>query len=243
MAWQYYTLLGAGSDPTGALNTAAIAALWAATNSGEGVVVFGTPTQKAPLRAVGNQAVLIPANRSFLGVKGMEASLDLMSWDSAGTLCGLIGNSGGLAAGIQIANLRLYGGRGLNRFSLGAADCPNIILAGQNDWSSTVRHNVIIDNVINYEPRGQAISLNALNGWRVSRVINPRPSSAPEGTCHHFDTDTTTYDKPIQNGIIEDSDLDSYGNECLKMENHNNTIVRRTTIRSYVSLVQDNADA
>jgi hypothetical protein len=249
VASQSWVLLDSTADPTGAANTAGIAALWASVGAGEYVIVWGSDsTTLYPMRAVGDYTIRVPTGKGLLGaVVGdtfAKPHLDLMSWDGLGTQNGLIGI--GTANTIKdciVDNFVLHGGRGLARFALaGTTACANISATGHLDWVAGTPHNLIIRNIINYEPRGQAISLNSVNGATITNVTNVRPTSAAEYTCHHFDIDSVAFDKPTQDVSMDNVDLDSYGNECMKLENARRVTVTNFIFRSFVSLNQDNVE-
>lgn len=252
MASQSWVLLDATADPTGAANTAGIAALWASVSAGEYVILWAADDSTLyPLRAAGDYAIRVPTGKGLLGAAVVadgtatgKPHLDLMSWDTLGTANGLIGiGTANAVKDCVVDNLALHGGRGLARFALaGTTNCANIGVSGQNDWVGGTPHNLIIRNIVNYEPRGQAISLNSVNGATLTNIVNVRPTSAAEYTCHHFDVDAVAFDKPTQDIAMDIVDLDSYGNECLKIENARRVTITNFIFRSYVSFTQDNVE-
>jgi len=181
--------------------------------------------------------LVIPAGRNldlngstlfFAGIIGQT-----LDTDAAALLAYAAGAVGGTVRGGYLrgpASRLVAGGR---------PACGNRLIGlSQNG----VVFNGLFEDLTLYDAQAQAISILNVNGLTLRRVSTPRPTALPPAGAsagHYIDLDVTANDRLTQAIVVENCDLDSYGQECLKMENVTNIRVRGTRMRNYVTIVQD----
>lgn len=111
-------------------------------------------------------------------------------------------------------------------------------MSGQNAYTPSA---LLLQDLILIDGVTQQISINSVDDVTIRRVITSA-TKAPDFPGHGCDFDAVANEKPTKNLLIEDCDLDAYQQECIKFENTTNATVRRTILRMYVSLVQDQVD-
>lgn len=221
-------------DTDGSLNTAAIRAGLLLTNDG-----VELEAGVWNVRATGGRVVPMPINKTLAGAPvaaGAEpaTTLNLIGTDGAGG--SVVGQAtSGQCRGIVIRDLKINGGRALGGWGSQNGSC--IVLSGHNDYAST--HAVQLENLHLWDGFTQQTNFLSINSFTWRR-IKTWATTGPTVSAHGGDFDAVANEKPTKNGLIENCDLDAYGQECLKFENSRDIVIDSCTVRMYVTVVGDN---
>jgi hypothetical protein len=232
MALQFVAL--DAQDATGATNTALIKAALLASNTG-----IQLPPGSYNVRALSGVVAPMPAGKEIAGAYvslGVTPTTRLFLVGSDSTTANVVTvEASGVALGITVRNLYIDGGRAggwATASYIGAC----VGLSGQSDYASP--HNVLVENCHLVDGLTQQLYFNSINTGVIS-YVKTWATLGPVQAAHGVDFDAVADNKRSKFITISDCDLDSYGQESLKMENSSDFTISRTLFRQYVTLVQD----
>lgn len=110
--------------------------------------------------------------------------------------------------------------------------------AGHNDYGS---NNIAVTDCYVHNYPVQAQSINSIDGYTPTR-LKTTANRNPIVASHYNDFDAVAFDKPSTAVTPVSCDWNSFGHECMKLENVNVFTDTGTRFRNYVTLANDEAD-
>lgn len=226
------------TDAGGTANTAAIKAALSALGADEEGIQLPAGTYN--VYATSGSVAPLPAGKAIAGATvavGTRPLTNLRLVGSDSTSANVVAMAAsGIATGVAVRDLEIDGGR-MGGWATASYTGACVSIAGQNDYSGTP-HNAQIINCWLSNGLTQQASINSVHGLVVDRVTT-WADAGPTQAAHGFDFDAVANSKRTKFVTMTDCDLNSYGQESMKLENTTDFTATRTVFRQYLSLTQD----